>query len=143
MTDEEYIEIRVKNQIDWYNSKSKKNKNWYYTLRIIEIIAAASIPFLTNFIGSGSVIKLIIGILGIIITIIASIIGIFHFHEKWIEYRSTCESLKHTNYLFQTKTSPYNGEEPFSLFVEQIEHQVSKENSKWNQYACSEKTRRV
>ena len=57
------------------------------------------------------------------------------FQEKWTEYRTTSEILKHEKFLFITKAGSYgNEEESFKLFVRRIENLISKENSAWSQY---------
>ncbi len=51
MTQEEYLQERVDDQIEWHDKKSAWNQKCYKRLRILEIVAAASIPFLTGLIG--------------------------------------------------------------------------------------------
>jgi hypothetical protein len=41
-----YIQERLDDQIDWYDKKSQSNQKWHKRLRVIELIAGASIPFL-------------------------------------------------------------------------------------------------
>lgn len=48
MTEEEYISQRLDNQIDWYSKKNSFCQTWYKALRVVEIIAAAIIPFLSG-----------------------------------------------------------------------------------------------
>lgn len=137
MTPEEYIEQRVVDQINWYDSKSQKSQKWFKLIRALEIISAISIPLFAGF-GQGTTWSIIlIGILGAIVAILASLLSLNQFQENWIEYRTTCESLKHEKYLFLTRTEPYDKEEPFGLFVQRIESLISKENSAWSQYTRS------
>lgn len=137
MTPEEYIEQRVVDQINWYDSKSQKSQKWFKRIRGLEIIAASAIPLIAGF-GQGTTWSIIlIGILGAIVAILASLLSLNQFQENWIEYRTTCESLKHEKYLFLTNTEPYNEEDPFGLFVQRIESLISKENSAWSQYTRS------
>lgn len=139
-TQEEYLKDRVDDQIDWYNRKSQSNQKWYKWLRLVEIIAATSIPFIAGYMEEGIIwTKVSVGILGLIVAIITAIIGLYNFQEHWVEYRTTCESLKHEKYLFHTKTEPYNIEDPFPLFVKRIESLISTENTKWSQHVRSPK----
>lgn len=48
MTPEQYMEDRVDDQIKWYDSRSQANQRWYKHLRSIEIVLAASIPFMVG-----------------------------------------------------------------------------------------------
>jgi len=110
MDETAYIQERLDDQINWYSQKSKTSQNWFKTLRVIEIIAAATIPFVAGF------------------------ISLSKFQELWIEYRTTSETLKHHKYLFLTKSSPYDSEDAFQALVQTVEALISKENSNWNNY---------
>jgi hypothetical protein len=77
------------------------------------------------------------GILGAAVVIIASFVSLNQYQENWIQYRATCETLRHEKYLFLTHTEPYNSDNPFPLFVQRIESLISKENTAWSQYMRS------
>ncbi|MFA5782158.1 MAG: DUF4231 domain-containing protein [Bacteroidales bacterium] len=134
MNEENYLKDRVDDQIKWYSDKSSTNKMLYHTCKISEIIIAAVIPFLTGIVDKFPDLKYLIGTLGVIIAILAGLILIFKFQEKWTQYRTTSETLKHEKYLFLTRTGLYQGENPFNLLVERVEFLISKENSNWSQY---------
>lgn len=134
MTEEEYLSERLNEQIDWYNEKSFLNQKWFKRLRLLEIVLATIIPFIA---GIGNVIpyhSIIIGALGVIIAISAGLSALYKYHENWLEYRTTAETLKHEKYLFQTKCSPYNNDDAFCKLVQRTERLISKENSKWSSY---------
>jgi len=138
MTPEEYIEKRVEDQIRWYDRKSLTNQKIFKRLRITEIVSAALIPFLSAIsIGrpEASLIRTIaVGLLGIAVTIIASVLSLGKHHENWIDYRTICESLKKEKFLFQTRVEPYNADDAFRLLVQRIETLISKENTNWAQF---------
>ena len=135
MDEETYIKERIDDQIDWYSQKSKRSQNWFKSLRIIEIVAAATIPFLAGYASDAEPeLKVIIGLLGVLIAFVAGIISLNKFQEIWIEYRTTSETLKHHKYLFLTKSSPYDREDAFQVLVQTVEVLISKENSTWNNY---------
>lgn len=135
MDEEAYITERLDDQINWYSDKSKKSQNWFKILRVIEILAAATIPFLAGYVSDAEPeLKIAIGILGVIIALVAGFISLNKFQEIWIEYRTTSETLKHHKYLFLTKSNPYNSEEAFQVLVQTVEALISKENSNWNNY---------
>lgn len=136
MPPEEYMTIRVDEQIDWYDAKSITNQRAFKILQVVIIAAAATIPFLSGYIDSdSSSLTYVIGALGVIIAIISAVLGVYKFQENWIEYRTTCESLKHEKYRFLTRSSPYDTEDDFSLFVDRVEALISKENSNWSRNA--------
>jgi hypothetical protein len=122
----------VQDQISWYDRKSLRNQRWFKRLRIFEIVAAAMIPFLTA-IPDLPTMKYVIGGLGVLITVVAGVLALFQFQERWTDYRATCESLKREQFLFLTKAEPYIGVDAFSTFVQRVEAVLSKENIGWAQ----------
>ena len=131
MDQDDYIKERLEDQITWYSSKSSENQKRYKVLRISEIVAAAIIPFIAGMgdkIGFGN---WIVGILGVIVAVTAGFIALHKNHELWIQYRTTCEQLKHEKYLFLTACEPYNGEDAFKNLVARVEGLISRENSAW------------
>ena len=133
MDQEEYIQKRVDDQIEWYDHKSQRNQWVFKRIRAIEIIAAASIPFIAGHseLPYGSWVT---GLLGLIVAVLAGLLSLFQFQENWTSYRTTCEALKHEKFLFLTFAEPYNGKDPFPLFVRRVESVISKENTGWSQY---------
>lgn len=135
MDEEAYIKERLDDQINWYSQKSKKSQNWFKALRTVEIVAAATIPFLAGYASDTEPeLKIIIGLLGIVIAFVAGFISLNKSQEVWIEYRTTSETLKHNKYLYLTKSSPYHTEDAFQALVQTVEALISKENSNWNNY---------
>lgn len=112
MNQNEYTEKRLDPQIRWYDKKAQSNKHCYKGLRILEIIIAAFIPFLIGYMTGPALLKFTIG---------------------------TCESLTHEKYLFETKTEPYNTEDPFLLLAQRVETLISKENTNWARYVTAKK----
>jgi len=133
MAPEEYIEQRLNDQIVWYDRKSSTNQSWFKRLRFAEIVAASIIPFLSGFAGDSLRIKIAIGALGVVVAVIASLLGLLQFHEHWIEYRATAESLRKEKFLFLTETDPYDKDDAFHLLVQRVEALLSKENTDWTQ----------
>jgi Protein of unknown function (DUF4231) len=133
MTPEEYIEARLDQQIHWYSAKSRSNQIWFKFLRLLEIVFASASPFLVSQITEDtSVLKMIVGAMGVCVAAIAGIVSLYRFQENWIEYRSTAESLKHEKFLFLTKSPPYESENSYHAFVSNVESLISKENTNWS-----------
>jgi hypothetical protein len=121
---------RLEDQIRWYDSKSISNMRWYKRLKISEIAFAATIPLLAT---SGLPhILIVTGVLGVLVTLFEGLLQLNQYHENWIRYRSTCESLKHEKYIYLANAGPYTGvERPRSLLAERVESLVSQEHAKW------------
>ena len=138
MTPPEYIEERLQDQIDWYSRRSSTSQTTFRTLRRMEIVAAALIPFLSGLaISDGPyrfALTVAIGVLGLVVTIIAGFLSLGRYQENWTEYRTTSESLRKEKFLFETRVEPYGGEDAFNLLVQRVETLISKENTNWGQY---------
>lgn len=138
MQEEEYLDSRLNNQIIWYSEKSRFNQKWHKRSRLVEIVFAAIIPFLA---GIGSIVphhQLIIGTLGVCIAVSAGLSSLYKFHENWIEYRTTAETLKHEKYLFLTKCIPYDDGNGYCKLVQRVESLIAKENSQWSRQTKKE-----
>ena len=128
-----YLETRVDPQIGWYDLKAAKAKRYFLIIGLVELGAAVTIPVLAAF-TSVNWVPLAIAILGGLVAIAAGTTALFGLQENWADYRTTCESLKHEKYLFLTEVEPYDGDDPFPLFVTRVESLISKENSAWSQH---------
>ncbi|SMC55704.1 DUF4231 domain-containing protein [Primorskyibacter flagellatus] len=129
----DYLEQRLDGQIEWYDRKSVSNQAAYKKLRLIEIIAAASIPLLAGYIDKHVYVGMVIGALGLIVAVLAGVIGLYRFQENWGEYRAVSEALKQEKFLFLARAAPYDGEKPFELLVTRVETMLRKETSGWTQ----------
>jgi hypothetical protein len=122
---------RLDDQARWYGRKSKRAQRLYKSFKVIEIVAAALIPFLTgrNFGHQDGV----IGGLGVLITILEGILQLNQYQQIWTTYRATSEALTHEKYLFLALAGPYaaEGVNPPVLLAERVEAIMSQENTKW------------
>lgn len=137
MEEKEYFEKRLDEQIKWYSKKSKSSQSMFRLLTISQIICSALIPIFAVTTLEDQVKKIIIVILGAVITVISGLISLNHYQENWIKYRSTAEFLKQEKYLYLTQSSIYSNNESehrFQLLVERVENSVSNENMNWSSY---------
>ncbi len=122
---------RLEDQLKWYSKKSRLNQKCFKWLKVIEIVAAALIPFAAGLRAD----PLITGGLGVIVVILESLQGLFQFQQNWTNYRSTAEGLKHEKFLWQARAGPYKDlEDPDALFAERVEALISTEHAKWVNY---------
>lgn len=139
MTDQEYIERRVDNQIAWYDKKSTRNRYWYNTLKILEILLALLIPLFAGLMtDTTGYYKYLIGVLGFLVAAVTGIINLFKFHEKWTQYRVMAETLKRERYLYLAKAGIYQGDKAYNRFVERVEGLLAEENMDWVGYMKEE-----
>jgi Protein of unknown function (DUF4231) len=124
------IKERLEDQIAWYDRKSIENQRMFKWIKTVEMISAATIPFLAG-------LKIpfalpLTGGLGALVTILEGTLQLNQYQQNWIAYRSTCESLRHEKYTFLGKASPCaNAADPHALLAERIESLVSQEHAKW------------
>jgi len=121
---------RLEDQIGWYDRKSLRNQRYFKRIKIIEITAAALIPFVSAF--NFQRMAWVSGGLGVVITVLEGMLHLNQYEQNWITYRSTCESLKHEKYVYLGKAGPYSGSgDPHALLADRIESLVSQEHAKW------------
>jgi hypothetical protein len=87
--------------------------------------------------GIGSVVpynQIIIGALGVCVALSAGLSALYKFHENWIEYRTTSETLKHEKFFFLTKCSLYDDDNAYHKLVQRVEGLISKENTQWSMH---------
>ena len=129
---------RLEDQINWYGSKSRKAQKAFKRIKIIEILAAALIPFLGSLSVASPWLKehlgLITGGLGVLITILEGVLHLNQYQENWTNYRSTAEALKHEKFLYLGKAGQYAKSatsDPDALLAERIESLGSREHAQW------------
>jgi Protein of unknown function (DUF4231) len=121
---------RLEDQIAWYDGKSITNQGYFKRIKMLEIAAAAIIPFLSAF--TFARMMWVTGGLGVLITVLEGMLQLNQYQQNWITYRSTCESLKHEKYVYLGKAAPYaSASDPHALLAERIESLVSQEHAKW------------
>ncbi len=133
MGEAEYLEQRLDDQIDWYDRKSSSSQKAFKRLRLIEIVAAASIPLLAGYSQGRETIVLAVGVMGLVVAVVAGVLSLYRFQENWTEYRATAESLKQERFLFVTRSAPYNAGNAFELLVGRVESLLKSERSGWGE----------
>jgi len=140
MKEEEYIEKRVDEQINWYIAKAGTCKTYYYLTKSLIIVFSAVIPLIAGITIKNHVAKdLVVGLLGVSIAIITGFSSLFKYQDKWTEYRVTSENMIQEKILFQTLSGSYEKHpDPFRLLVSSIESLINKEHTSWPNYIKAE-----
>jgi hypothetical protein len=122
---------RLESQIDWYDRKSRAARRTFKRIKVIEILAAAAIPFLAAL--SFRYDKLVTAGLGVLITVLEGLLHLNQYQQNWTTYRSTCEALKHEKYVYLANAGPYaTAAAPHAMLAERIESTVSQEHAQWS-----------
>jgi hypothetical protein len=132
------VMARLDDQIKWYGDKSSHCQHTYKRIKLIEIIAAALIPFLAALRVSDSdphtrfAVGVLTAGLGVLITILEGVLQLYQFQQIWVAYRATAEAMKHEKFIYLAKGGPYaTASDPHALLAERVEALGSQENSKW------------
>jgi hypothetical protein len=121
---------RLEDQIDWYDRKSTQNQRAFRRIKITEILAAALIPFVSVF--RMQFVSYATAGLGVLITVLEGMLHLNQYQQNWINYRSTCEELKHEKYVYLGNAGPYaNVKDSRALLAERVESLVSQEHAQW------------
>lgn len=130
---DEYITDRLNEQIGWYDQKSKCNKKWFYLFKVIQIVSTSLVPTLI-----GSLLKFhwliyVISALSLLALVCEGLLNLYDFHDNWVQYRNTAESLKHEKFMFLSNSGAYDNTDldSFKTLVERTESLVSSENVNW------------
>lgn len=124
------IMARLEDQIDWYDRKSSANQRTFRRIKITEILAAALIPFVSVF--RMQFVSYATAGLGVLITVLEGMLHLNQYQQNWINYRSTCEELKHEKFVYLGNAGPYaNVKDPRALLAERVESLVSQEHAQW------------
>jgi hypothetical protein len=124
------IQKRLEDQLAWYSQKSRTARTAFKRIKMTEIVAAALIPFFTG--QSWPNVNYVIGILGVLITVLEGVLHLNQYQENWTSYRNTAESLKHEKFMFLAKAGPYaNAADLRVALAERVEALISQENTQW------------
>lgn len=104
MAPESYLKERVEAQIKWLDKKSRQAKHRFLIFRLIIVVLGAMITIIAPFAGREmpfkDLISLAIQISGATVALSGSILQLNQYQEKWIRYRSLMESLQRESILF-------------------------------------------
>lgn len=122
--------VRLEQQIDWYDGKSRHNQRSFKALKVCQIVIAAAIPVVAG--AGGGAWRVIVALGGAAIVVLEGLQQLFQYQQNWATYRSTCERLKHEKYLYAACAGPYAGaSRPGALLAERVEGLVSQEHAAW------------
>jgi hypothetical protein len=119
---------RIRDQIEWYDRKSRHNQRWFKRLKICQIVTAAAIPVMAG----AEAPYWLVGGAGALIVVLEGLQQLQQYQQNWGAYRATCERLKHEQFLFLAHAGPYaTTTDSESLLAERVEGLVSQEHAAW------------
>ena len=127
---QKYLEERYKYQIDWYDRKAAWNQKLYRYFQWSIIILAAITPVLVAIECEST--RWLAVIIAALVAIGTSILKTFKYQENWINYRTTCETLRKEIHFYSAGVGGYrDSDDREALFVERVESLISRENTMW------------
>lgn len=130
-----YLEDRYYDQIRWYDEQAAWNKRMYQRLQWGLIVFAAVTPVLIE-VGLDLVETKVFGraatITALVVAVLSSALKAFKYQENWINYRTTCETLRKEKHFYTAGIGAYSKvDDREAVFVDQVEAMISRENTLW------------
>lgn len=127
---DKYLKDRYEGQINWYETKSAKNKKYYTFFQWGVIVLSAILPVLVVLLTHE--LKWVTATIAAILAIGTAGLKTFKFQENWVNYRTIAETLKKERYFYEAELDDYKDtSDKESLFVERVESLISREHSLW------------
>lgn len=128
---ERYLETRYYDQIDWYDRKSIQSQKYYRRMQWTLLILAAATPVLIQFQTVPAVLYAATAT-SVVVAILTGALKTFKYQENWLNYRTTCETLRKEKHFFDAGVGEYsNADTKRRVFVRRVENLISHENTIW------------
>ena len=125
-----YLESRYRKETDWYDKKAIWNHRIYQIFQWTAIILSAFTPILILI--SDGIVRWFAVAIAVLVAISTAALKTFKYQENWINYRTTCETLKKEYYFYEAGIQGYEGvEDKEALFIQRVESLISRENTLW------------
>jgi hypothetical protein len=128
---DKYVRERLDQYSGWYDGKSVAMKRIYLRFRAVTGVGGVLIPVAVN-IESLPYKDAIVTVVGIIVAVLITLEGVFHWGDQWKNFRSTEQLLGREKVFFYTRRGPYRGlseEDAFGLLIERCEEAIAVENT--------------
>jgi hypothetical protein len=130
----QYLKDRYETQIGWYDRKAARNQTIYRWMQWSLIVLAAITPILIELdldpLGAGWVQWATLT--SAVVAILTAGLKTFKYQETWINYRTTCETLRKERHFYDAGLSDYRTtDDREALFVDRVESLISRENTMW------------
>ena len=125
-----YVNDRYEDQVNWYDRKSMWNQKRYKVLQWSALILASLTPILILMEPDWS--KWLAAAIAVLAATSAGALKIFKYQENWINYRTTCETLRKEIHYYKAGIQGYeHTTDKEALFVSRVESLISRENTLW------------
>jgi hypothetical protein len=127
---EKYLNQRYEDQINWYDKKAVWNQKLYQSFQWPVILLSTITPVLVAV--APEVTRWPAVVVAALVAVGTSALKTFKYQENWINYRTTCETLRKEIHFYKLGLGDYRDAEDIeALFVERVESLISRENTMW------------
>lgn len=127
---QKYLKERYEDQINWYDKKSVWSQKMYKRFQGAVIVLSAITPILVA-IGVDEA-RWPAVVISALVAIGTTSLKTFKYQENWINYRTTCETLRKEIHFYKAGVSDYKDTgDAEALFIERVEALISRENTMW------------
>lgn len=133
----DYLKRRLLKKIEVYKQLGVKHRRFYYWTTGLAIVSAALVPVLITV----EKMNWLAIVFSLVVTVLVSVEGLFHFREHWRNYDNAEEALRREEFLFGTRAGLYEGKTPdeaYRLLVSKVEEIVHSERHETIQMRTSE-----
>jgi hypothetical protein len=123
------LPLSVAERMNWYAGQVRRHRILNYTLEIVIIVLAASIPAATT-LGASAVVA---GVLGAVVTALAGLRQVLRSQENWIRCSGTLVALQREAVLWGSGNAPYDDNDSTQVLVANVEALVAQETAQWTQ----------
>lgn len=129
---ERYRKQRYDDQVKWYDKKAIRSHNAYNIFQwSLTILSALTPIFIILTVAENWIKWLAVGI-AVCVVISNAALKAFKYQENWINYRTTCETLRKEIHFYTAGVQGYNtADDKEALFVDRVESLISRENTLW------------
>ncbi|MDH3890443.1 MAG: DUF4231 domain-containing protein [candidate division Zixibacteria bacterium] len=129
-----YLDERYYDQLNWYDNKAAANQKCYRRFQWMLIVLSALTPVLI-LVEQGSILPKMWWLpllTSVVVAVATSALKVFKYQENWINYRTTCETMRKEIHYYEAGAEAYGEvEDREALFVERVESLISRENTIW------------
>ena len=126
---ENYLKDRYEREIRWYDRRAVQNQIAYRLTQAYAIAAAVAVPVLLRV---DDMNLLVISALAGSIAGVQGVSALCKFHETWLNYRTTAETIRKEIHFYRAGIDEYaTANDTKALFVKRVESLISRENTMW------------
>lgn len=135
MTEElAYLDDRLEDQRKWHSGKATWNKNRFYVVEIITLVAGGLIPVINVLNVAEPWLRVLSASLASVIVLATGIGKLYKFQENWLNFRAVAEMLKREREFYRYEVSQYavrSDRERGKKLVERVENILASTTSQY------------